>query len=318
MASTVPGATVPGRSLPVDGNGSEGARSGPSPAIRIALMVVGVIALVLALFYGIKFLIYASAHETTDDAMIDADVVQVTSKIAERVDRIYVDTNQSVKKGQLLVQLDDSTEKDAYNQAQAAVSAQQAQAEAAEQNVALTRETQSAQNLQNTGSIDQAKAGIAGADAQALSADQQIAVEQAGVDAARAQLKASQDAVPGALQNLRKASADLRRTQSLVSTGDLASSQLDADRAGYEAARSMYSQAQADVGAALANLAQAQQKLSAQRFSTQSTQTQIGSQQGQLTTAQGKLAESGAPSRSTGTSGRRTSRPVKPYPQASH
>ena len=297
MASTAPGATVPGRSLPVDSNGSDTTRSGPNPAIRLALIVVGGIVLLLALVYGIKFLIYATAHETTDDAAIDADVVQVTSKISERVDRIYVDTNQSVKKGELLVQLDDSTERDAYNQAQASVGAQQAQAQAAVQNVALARETQNAQNLQNVGNIDQAKAGIAGASAQALSADQQIAVEQAGVDAARAQLKASQDAVPGALQNLRKASADLNRTQSLVSTGDIARSQLDSDRAAYEAARSQYSQAQAQVGAASANLAQAEQKLSAQRFSTQSTQSLIVAQQGELTTAQGKLQESGAPSK---------------------
>jgi membrane fusion protein (multidrug efflux system) len=272
-------------------------RSGPAPAIRVALIVAGVIVLLVALFYGVKFLAYASAHETTDDATIDADVVQVTSKIAERVNHIYVDTNVHVKKGQLLMTLDDSNERDAYNQASAAIAAQQAQARAAQENVSLTRDTQAAQDLEAQGSIAQAKANISSASAQAQSSGQQIAVAQAGVDASIAQLQAARAAVPGALQNLRKAQADLSRTQALVRSGDIAAQQLDADRASDAAAQSQYAQAQANVSAAAANLAEAQQKLASQRFATDSSQSLIGVQEGQLTTAQGHLSESSAPSR---------------------
>jgi membrane fusion protein (multidrug efflux system) len=272
-------------------------RSGPAPAIRVALIVAGVIVLLVALFYGVKFLAYASAHETTDDATIDADVVQVTSKIAERVNHIYVDTNVHVKKGQLLMTLDDSNERDAYNQASAAIAAQQAQARAAQENVSLTRDTQAAQDLEAQGSIAQAKANISSASAQAQSSGQQIAVAQAGVDASNAQLQAARAAVPGALQNLRKAQADLSRTQALVRSGDIAAQQLDADRASDAAAQSQYAQAQANVSAAAANLAEAQQKLASQRFATDSSQSLIGVQEGQLTTAQGHLSESSAPSR---------------------
>ena len=276
---------------------TKGERTGPNPAVRLALIVLGAIVLLVAIFYGVKFLAYATTHETTDDATIDADVVQVTSKISERVNHIYVDTNQRVKRGELLMTLDDSNEKDAYNQAKAAVAAQEAQARAAFANVTLTRDTQQAQNLEAEGSISQAKANISNASAEASSADQQIAVAQAGVDAENAQLKVASDAVPGALQNLRKAQADLARTEALVKSGDVAAQQLDADRAAYEAARSQYSQALANVGAAQANLAQAQQKLASQRFSTVGTQSLIGVQQGSLTTAQGKYQESDAPSR---------------------
>jgi membrane fusion protein (multidrug efflux system) len=261
------------------------------------MIVVGAIVLVIALVYGIKFLAYATAHETTDDATIDADVVQVTSKISERVNHIYVDTNVHVKKGQLLMTLDDSNERDAYNQATAALGAQEAQARAAQENVSLTRDTQAAQDLEAQGSIAQAKANISSASEQAQSAGQQIAVAQAGVAAAGAQLQAARDAVPGALQNLRKAQADLDRTRALVHSGDLAVQALDADRASYAAAQSQYSQATANVSAAQAEYAQAEQKLSSQRFATDSTQSLIGVQQGQLTTAQGHLNESDAPSR---------------------
>ncbi len=268
-----------------------------SPLVRIALLGVGIVVLLFALVFGVKYVAYASAHETTDDATIDADEVQVTSKIGERVARIAVDTNVAVRKGQLLIALDSRDESDRVVQAQAAVEAQRAQARAAEENVSLARDTQAAQNVQNSGTIAQARAAITGASDTALSSAGQISVSAAGVDAARAQLRAARDAVPAGRENLRRAQADLRRVSSLVATGDIAAQQLDAARAADATANSTYSELQAQVGTAVANLDQAQQKLDAQRFSTSSSQAQVGVQQAQLTTAQGKLLESGAPSR---------------------
>jgi membrane fusion protein (multidrug efflux system) len=276
-----------------------GEKSGRSPIVRLALIAAGVAVLLVLIVLGVKYLAYATAHETTDDATIDADEIQITSKISERVDRILVDTNQQVRKGELLIALDNVDEKTRYAQAEAAVRAQQAQARAAQENVTLTRATQTAQNLENTGGIAQARASIQSAAATASSSAQQIAASQAALDAAHAQLKVAQDAVPGALENLRKAAADLKRTQSLVVSGDVAVEQLDADRAAYESARSNYSQSQANVGAAFANEQQALQKLDSQRYATASSVSQIGVQQAQLTSAQGRLEDSSAPSRVT-------------------
>ncbi len=273
------------------------ARTGPSPAVRIALIVGAVVVLLIAIVYAVQFVAYASTHETTDDATIDSDEVQITSKIAERVERIYTDTNRHVRRGQLLISLDDTDERNRYAQALAAVDAQRATTRAAQSNVVLTRATQLAQDQQSIGAIDQARAGIVGAAAQARSADKQVSVAVAAADTAAAQLRAAQDAVPGALQNLRRAGADLRRTVSLVSTGDVAVQQLDAAKATYQQARSNYAQALANVAAADASLAQAQERVGSQRFVASSEAAQIGVQQAALTTAQGKLAESSAPSR---------------------
>ncbi|MBD5654792.1 MAG: HlyD family secretion protein [Candidatus Eremiobacteraeota bacterium] len=278
-----------------DSAAGDGVKTGPSPAVRLLLIVAATIVVLIALVFGIKYLAYATAHETTDDAAIDADEVQITSKISERVDRILVDTNVPVRRGQLLIQLDDLDERAKLDQARASVQAQQSQARAAQENVSLTSATQNAQNLQNTGSIAQANAGILSAAEQAKSAAGQIAVAQAAVAASRAQFKAAQDAIPGGLENLRKGEADLRRTTSLVSTGDVAASQLDSVRAEYEAARSQYAQDQAQSRAAAANLGESQQRLDAQRYATSSTQAQVGVQQAQLTTAQGHYEESDAP-----------------------
>jgi membrane fusion protein (multidrug efflux system) len=267
------------------------------PERRVLIFSAAGIALVIALIFGIRFLIYALAHESTDDAQIDADLVEVTSKISERVDRILVDTNQHVSKGQLLVQLDDVDERQRVAQAQAALDAQLAQANAARENVSLTSDQQRAQNEQYAGGISQASANRRSAAAQATSQEQEISALVAGVDAARAQLKAAQDGVPSARQNLAKAQADLTRTQSLVRTGDLSVSQLDTSQANFAAANSSYSQSLATVAAAQANVVQAQQRVDAQRAAASAAFAQIGVQRGAVTTAQGRLAESAAPSR---------------------
>jgi membrane fusion protein (multidrug efflux system) len=266
-----------------------------NPALRAVLIVAGAIVLVVVLIAVIRFLAYATTHQTTDDAQIDSDQVDVTSKIAERIDRVLVDTNQQVTKGQLLIQLDDRDERQRYLQAKASHDALIQQARAAQANVALTRDTVAAQSLQSTGSIAQAESAISGASEQARSASQQIAAAQAAVAAAQAEVRSATDAVPAAGQNLQKAQADYNRTASLVKTGDIAASQLDAARAALAVARSSYSQSQANVAAAQADLDQAQQKLDAQRFASAGVAAQIGVEQGTLTTAQGHLAESSSP-----------------------
>jgi membrane fusion protein (multidrug efflux system) len=308
MATTIPGnptaspaANQSGESPIVTPSGAAPAQEDRqmSPGLRRALFVAGAIAALIVLFVLIRFIAYARTHQTTDDAMIDADQVDVTSKISERVDRILVDTNQQVKRGQLLIQLNDRDEIERVAQAQASLQSAEAQAREAQANVALTQETQQAQNAENSGAIVQAQSGIQSAGANALSSSDLAAEARAEQVAALADLRAARDAVPGAYQQMLKAAADLRRTQSLVATGDFSQSQLDAARAAYQAARSAYTQAQANVGAAAANVTAADQKVAAQANAASGSAAQVGVQEGSLQTAQGKLAESSAPSRVT-------------------
>ncbi len=274
---------------------SGGANS--SAARRTILLVLGAVVVLVAIIFGIRYLGYAFAHETTDDAIIDSDQVQVTSKIAERVNSIGTDTNRLVKKGEILITLDDIDERTRLAQALASRDALLAQAQAASANVQLTRATQTAQNAQGTGAIDQARAGIDSAASNARSSASQIGVAKAGVASAAAQVNVAQAAMPGALENYRKAEADLRRTQSLVSTGDVAQANLDSARAASEAARSQYAEAESQVSSAEANLSQAQQRVDSQRFATSSQQAQVGVQEATLSSAIGRLAESSTPER---------------------
>jgi membrane fusion protein (multidrug efflux system) len=239
--------------------------------MRYAFIVGGAIVLILAIILGVRWITYALAHQTTDDAQVAADTVVVTSKISERVAAIYTDTNQPVHKGQLLIQLDDRDERTKVSQAQAALNAQAAQARAAEQNVALAQAQQSAQNTQGSGGIAAAQAQLANADSMYANALQQLSVARAAVPAARA--------------SLDQANADLARTQALVRTGDEPRQQLDAARA-------------TQAGAA-ANYRQATDKVTAAEAQAAAAKAMISAQQGQLQTAQGKLAESDTPYRVT-------------------
>jgi membrane fusion protein (multidrug efflux system) len=271
-------------------------RSRP-PLMRLVLYVVLAVAVLAALVAGVRYLAYATAHETTDDAKIDADQVEITSKISERVATILVNTNDYVHKGQLLIRLDDRDERARLASAVATRDAYRAQGQAALATVALTRDQQNAQILQGRGAVEGARASVQSASEQARSAQEQIAVAESGVSDAQAQVRAAQAAVPGALENLRKAQADLARISALVGTGDVARSQLDATRAAERMAESGYQQAQANVEAARANLASAQEKVAAQQATTGSAQAVIGVNEGSLVNAEGKLAESSTPNR---------------------
>jgi membrane fusion protein (multidrug efflux system) len=198
------------------------------------LWVLAAAAGLLALVFLVPYGLYASSHQGTDDAKIDADVVTVTSKISERIARILVDTNQPVSKGQLLMLLDDRDERTRYDQASAAYRAQQAQTTVAGENLVLTSDQQNAQNQQNEGFIAQAQSNIAQAWAQAGAQGEQIA---------------------GARENLRKARVDLDRDEALVRSGDLARAQLDEARATYASARAKYEQTLADAKSADALIA---------------------------------------------------------------
>ncbi len=248
---------------------------------RRVLMTVGAIVALLVVIFGTKWFLYARAHLGTDDAIVDADIVQVNSKIAERVEAIYTDTNKSVRKGQLLARLADRDELDRLHAAQAALSAAQAQANQASVGVNLTLSTQGAQVQQGQGGVGSARADILGAQANLSGAQAQLA-------SARAQAHAADAAVPAAEASLVKARSDLRRTTQLVGEGAVAASQLDAVRAEAAGALAQYQQAQQNAQAADAAVNAAGDRYGA-------AQAGVESAQAALATAGGKLAESSTP-----------------------
>ena len=91
---------------------SDGSVDEPSKPPRVPfyrrpfLMAILSAVVVLATVGGVVFYLHARAHETTDDAFIDAHIVQISPKISGYAQTVSVDDNQHVNKGDLLVQID--------------------------------------------------------------------------------------------------------------------------------------------------------------------------------------------------------------------
>jgi membrane fusion protein (multidrug efflux system) len=70
-----------------------------------AFMIVGVI-VALGLIAGYFYSNYRKTHISTDDAFIDGDIYTVAAKINGTVKTVAVSSNQAVKKGDLLIEID--------------------------------------------------------------------------------------------------------------------------------------------------------------------------------------------------------------------
>jgi membrane fusion protein (multidrug efflux system) len=70
-----------------------------------AFMIVGAV-VVVGLIAGYFYRSYSRTHVTTDDAFIDGNIHTIAAKINGTVKIIYVNDNQAVKKGDLLVEID--------------------------------------------------------------------------------------------------------------------------------------------------------------------------------------------------------------------
>jgi membrane fusion protein (multidrug efflux system) len=68
---------------------------------------------------GTLYLLHALAWQGTDDAFVTADVVQLNSKVSNQVKEVLIYDNEIVKKGDLLVRIDDRDYRVQLEQAQA-------------------------------------------------------------------------------------------------------------------------------------------------------------------------------------------------------
>jgi len=60
----------------------------------------------LGLFFGIRYFLYASSHEDTDDAYVTGYTHQISSRITGTVEEVLADDNWHVTAGQPLLKLD--------------------------------------------------------------------------------------------------------------------------------------------------------------------------------------------------------------------
>jgi membrane fusion protein (multidrug efflux system) len=189
----------------------------------IVVVVVVILALVAA---GIWW--RSTYSESTDDAQVNGHLIQVSSRVAGQVAKVYVDENQVVKAGDVIAELDPSDYKVAVENAEAALASAQANAAAANVNVPIT--------TINTGSNLSA-------------ADSNVSGSHAAVEQAQQQLETAR-------ANNIKAQADLERYKPLVAKDVISKLQFDAAVAA--AAAALHSEQAARDGVKVAREREAQ------------------------------------------------------------
>ena len=93
--------------------------------ILSSLFAIGVVV-------GLVYLVNSEAFQSTDDAFIDGHIILVSSKVAGQARAVHVNDNQTVNKGDVVVELDSRDFDAAARQKIAALESTQAQATAAQ------------------------------------------------------------------------------------------------------------------------------------------------------------------------------------------
>ncbi|KAA0910701.1 HlyD family efflux transporter periplasmic adaptor subunit [Pusillimonas sp. ANT_WB101] len=96
-------------------------KTAPKAARKPLLIIVTVTFLILGIAWGIWWLLVSAHYESTDNAYVHGNLVQLTSEIPGTVIAINADETQLVKQGERVIQLDPSDTKIAQSQAEAAL-----------------------------------------------------------------------------------------------------------------------------------------------------------------------------------------------------
>lgn len=257
---------------------------------RGVLIIAGAVLLIAAII-GVRYWLYARAHESTDDAFIDGHIIQISPKAAGYIAKIHVRSNQDVKAGDLLIEIDPRDYEVRVRQAQAALDAGLARENEARRNVTLTRATSAATVQQARAAVQRSRSEVASQQAGAASEQSTAARAAAAVGTAEANVAQTQAQVRAAQAEATRASADVERYRALYAKDEVSRQQLDQAIAVARTATAELESARQRVAAAQAQVNEARAAQAAASQTAQRARTQIGGAQAGVTEAQGRLAQ---------------------------
>jgi membrane fusion protein, multidrug efflux system len=205
-----------------------------------------VIAVIILLVIGAGIFYWRSTFsEDTDDAQVDGDLYQVSSRVTGQVIKVYVEDNQKVEVGQLIAEIDPKDYQVAVEQAQANLASAQAAAIQQTVNVPIT-------SVNVNTSVDTTSSDVQGS--------------TASVEQARKQEQAAEARVAAAKANAVKSRLDVERYTPLVEKDVISKQQFDAAVATDASNQASVLEAEANQIASQAQVTQALQKLSQSRY----------------------------------------------------
>jgi membrane fusion protein, multidrug efflux system len=231
------------RTAPASGNTQSIEAEAPAPKSGRKFIIIAVIIL---LVIGASFFYWRSTFtETTDDAQVDGDLYQVSSRVTGQVLKVYVEDNQEIKAGDPIAEIDPKDYQVAVEQAQANLASAQAAAIQQTVNVPIT-------SVNVNTSVDTTSSDVQGS--------------TAAVDQARKQEAAAEARVAAAKANAVKSHLDVERYTPLVQKDVISKQQYDAAVATDAANQAAVLEAEATQIGDQAAVTQSLQKLSQSRF----------------------------------------------------
>lgn len=225
--------------------------------------------LILLIAAAILFLIVTNwnawtgrrGSQKTDDAYLRADITPLSTRVSGTVTKVAVEDYQSVKAGDLLVQIKDDDYRAQVEQSEAAVQA----AHAALENNSKQKALQESRIAQAQAGVEAAKADIAQAEAniEAIRAD--IANAQASVEAAKADVLRTQLERKRQEALVESASATRQKLEQVTADEARFGAQFDSRKADLARTQALLALRQAQAQQARAGLASRGSELEAQR-----------------------------------------------------
>jgi len=263
-------------------------------AKRKKILYIGAGALIVAVIAGVAYWLHARQFESTDDATIQADITQISPKVAAYVKKIYVDSNQQVHKGDLLVELDPTDLKVKLQQAEAQLQTARSQRDVARANADLTARTTSASQTSARSNLQSAQQNVEQQRLASGARQEQISQTQAAASTAEANLRQAQAEVPGARSNVQLAEVEYKRRLALFENGDISRQNLDQAQNTLQNARSQLNAAEQAINASQSRVNEARANVRAAEQTYRQSVAQIGLTQSQVGESKGRLEDANA------------------------
>ncbi|HET8781819.1 MAG TPA: HlyD family secretion protein [Pyrinomonadaceae bacterium] len=258
---------------------------------RPNVIIPAAMLLLIAIVFGVRYWLHSRSHESTDDAFIDGHIIQVSPKASGYIAKIYVNDNQQVNAGDLIIELDARDYEVRLRQAQAALDAGLAKQNEAKTNVTLTRATSAAAVEQARATVRRSQSDVESQRAAAASAASGANRASAAVTTAEANAAQARSQVVAAQAESTRANADVSRYRELFSKDEVSKQQLDQAVAAAKTASAELESVRQRVAAAQAQVDEARAAQDAAAQTAQRARTQIGGAQAGVSESLGKLAQ---------------------------
>jgi membrane fusion protein, multidrug efflux system len=201
------------------------------------LILFSLIALGIIIYFGVQWLIFRYHYVSTDDAQVKGNLINISAKVTGRIDKLLVEEGDSVRTGQVLVELEKRDYGAAQSQAAASLESAKHELSRAITQLSLTQERVTLGVGTAQASFQESQEGLQFAKDDATLQADRVNKE---IDRAQANYSAAQAKVLEAKATLENAQKEFTRNQELFRQKYIPENQKDAAETAWQVAENKY------------------------------------------------------------------------------